>query len=169
MSSDLILWIHISECIHSLIHIRLGFQNLYIWIHIHEFVYSWIHILILYMNSYILWIHMINSYMNSYVFMNIRIYIWIRMDYEIIWSFHVWIHMVYECKSSSVIPSAFPPGPIPPAGTVGSYPSRVRDKSHREERVVSKSFIVFLNCICILMTRRERWRILVLLILETAG
>ena len=42
--------------------------------------------------------------------------------------------------------SAFPQAPIPPAGSVGSYPSRERDKSHREGKVVSKSFIVLLNC-----------------------
>ena len=30
--------------------------------------------------------------------------------------------------------SAFPPGPIPPAGSVGSYPSRERNISWREER-----------------------------------
>ena len=42
-------------------------------------------------------------------------------------------------------PSAFPPGSIPPAASVGSY------KSHRDEKVVSKSFIVLLNCFCFLM------------------
>ena len=36
--------------------------------------------------------------------------------------------------------SAFPPGPIPPARSVGSYPSRERDIRRREERILSKPF-----------------------------
>ena len=68
-----------------------------------------------------------------------------------------WARLTLSAPQLGVTASAFPPGPIPPAGSVGSYPSRERDIRRREERIIGKPFIVLLDCCCFLMVAKVSW------------